>query len=215
MFLDWRHACAVSIVRHSRGLALHRRQRRVFLADPGTAMLSGRIGQRWIFRPTAGFLGGEKHEDMTTIAVCSAFVLIGILMASAGIWEALRAHLTVLWPTTSGWVVSSSIDQNHALTGDRFYPRITYSYRVNGRTMTATRLSLGDPVEATTEADARAYLERYAPQSSVKVYYSEDDITESVLEQRAPAHSFLAMGFGMFISLLGLALFLVFDLFRT
>jgi hypothetical protein len=178
-------------------------------------MLSDRIGQRWIFRPTAGLLGGEKHEDVTAIAVCTAFLLMGLLMSSAGIWVALRAHLTVLWPTTTGSVIGATLDENRTLTGVKWYPRIVYSYQVNGRAMTATRISLGDPVELTDEADAREYLERYAPHSRITVYYSEEDVTESVLEQRAPAHSFVTIGFGMVISLVGLALFVVFDLFRT
>ena len=185
------------------------------LGSMGVLMLSERIGQRWIFRPAAGLLGGEKHEDITTIAVCSAVLLIGLLMASAGIWEAMRAHLTVLWPTTTGWVLSTKIEQTHTLAGTSWYPRVTYAYKVNGRTITATRLSLGDPVEASNEAEARAYLERYAPLSPIQVYYNPDDAADSVLEQRAPAHSFLAIGFGMIICLFGMVLFLAFDLFRT
>jgi Protein of unknown function (DUF3592) len=178
-------------------------------------MLSDRIGQRWIFRPTAGLLGGEKHEDVTAIAVCTAFLLMGLLMSSAGIWVALQAHLTGLWPTTTGSVVRVTLDENRTLTGVKWYPRVTYTYQAYGHTITATRISLGDPVELTDEAEARKYLERYSPHSKVTVYFSEEDATESVLEQRAPAHSFVTIGFGIAISFVGFALFLVFDLFRS
>jgi hypothetical protein len=180
----------------------------------GTAMLSSRVGRRWIFRADPGWLGGHRHEDMLALVVCGALVLGGIPMAMSGLWDGYRVMRSYFWPTTTGYVVSVKMEEIGSLPVSRWQPRVTYSYSVNGRTFVSMQLSVSGPLEIGSESDARSYLHRYIPNTPVTVYYDPVRPAESALEQSLSERTSRSLTFGLGACLVGVALLLLFDFLR-
>ncbi|MHA2248193.1 MAG: DUF3592 domain-containing protein [Candidatus Hodarchaeales archaeon] len=90
------------------------------------------------------------------------------------------------WTTVTGLILFSEIEYRppDSFDGELFIPRITFSYPVDEKNFTGTRISfyldfvMGFP----NESMAAQYLQKYPVDSSVSVYYDPSDHSNSVLE---------------------------------
>ena len=80
---------------------------------------------------------------------------------------------------------------------------------MNGRVITATRITPGKAPNINDEIEARDFVGQYLPQTLVKVHYNPAEITESVLEPATPRSAYLNLALGAGLACLGPALFML------
>ena len=177
-------------------------------------MLSSRVGQRWIFRSNSGWLGGDRITDLSVLTLCSALVLMGLLMLAKVGADKMNADAAAAWPTTFGTVLSAQVEELEYGSELRWFPRVTYRYSVQGRTVVTTQLTPGQQPYWRDRMDARQFLERYMARSQVVVYYNPANIGESVLEPKNSNRTDHALGLGVVLVVLGLWSLVVYDWLR-
>jgi hypothetical protein len=177
-------------------------------------LLTSRVGQRWIFRSNSSWLGGERITDFSVLTLCSAFILMGVMMLGSLGLDALRADAAGGWPTTVGTVVSVAVDEVGYGVETHWFPRVTYQYTVQGRTMLSTQITPGQQPHWRESVDASHFLERYVTRSRVLVYYNPENAAESVLEARQAARTQPALGLGVTLVVLGFWCLVVYDWLR-
>jgi hypothetical protein len=162
-------------------------------------MLSSRVGQRWIFRSNSGWFGGDRFTDLSVLTMCSAFVLMGLLILGKAGLDAMRDNASAQWPTAFGNILSAQVEQLEYNSDLRWFPRVTYRYVVHGRTVVNTQLTAGQQPHWRDRAEATQFLERYVARGSVVVYYNPRNISEAVLEppHRAMPSANTALGIAL------------------
>jgi hypothetical protein len=193
----------------SNGAALHSDP----IARPRAAPLTHRLAHaltrfadRWEASPD--LLGEEKTQDALVIGLFGAFSLIGWLMLMQGYEQLRQAHAIERWPTTVGTILGVDVQAVDGGEGARWRPQVTYAYTVNGRMITATRITPGKAPNIRDELQVRDYVGRYLPQTPVTVHYNPAEITESVLQPATPRSAYLNLGLGAGLACLGPILFM-------
>lgn len=183
------------------------------IARPRTAPVTHRLSHamarfadRWEASPD--LLGEEKTQDALVIALFGAFSLIGWLMLTQGYEQLRQAHAIERWPTTAGTILAVDVQAVDGGEGARWRPQVTYAYAVNGRVITATRITPGKAPNIKDEIQARDYVGRYLPQTPVTVHYNPAEITESVLQPATPRSAHLNLALGAALACLGPILFM-------
>jgi len=123
----------------------------------------------------------------------------GVAFAAFGILFAYQGCRTVSWPSVSGRVVSTRIDEALGSKGSTTYrPVITYRYVVDGVEHTSDRLSGAVITHGRSWAQGRC--DAYPVGSEVTVYYNPRDPAKAVLESGMQWSSllFVAIGAGLF-----------------
>ncbi len=166
-----------------------------------------RFADRWESSPD--LLGEEKAQDALVIAFLGAFSLIGWLMLLQGYEQLREAHAIERWSTTVGRIIAVDLQAVDGGEGARWRPQVTYAYAVNGRVITATRITPGKAPNINDEIEARDFVGQYLPQTLVKVHYNPAEITESVLEPATPRSAYLNLALGAGLACLGPALFML------
>jgi len=177
-------------------------------------MMSSRVGQRWIFRSNSGWLGGDRITDLSVLTLCSALVLMGLVMLLKFTVEKVRADATVEWPTAVGTVLSAQLDELEYGAELRWFPRVSYQYTAQGRTVINTQLTPGQQPQWRDRADATRFLERYLARSRVLVYYNPANVSDAVLEPRAGGRADASCGLGIALVALGLWCLMIYDWLR-
>lgn len=112
------------------------------------------------------------------------------------------------WPTTTGKITSSRIDEfmgrAKTATGSRrtiYTPQIKFSYTVDGKQYHGDRIGNGD-YQSYTEYSPNRLIKRYPAQSEVTIYYNPADPTDALLQPTA-AGNLIGLIVGTIISLFG------------
>src|SRR5689334_23999186 len=177
-------------------------------------MMSSRVGQRWIFRSNSGWLGGDRITDLSVLTLCSALVLMGLVMLLKFTVDKVRADATSEWPTALGTVLSAQLEELEYGSELRWFPRVTYQYSVQGRTVVNTQLTPGQQPQWRDRADAMRFLERYLARARVVVYYNPTNAHDAVLEPRSGSRADPALGLGIALVALGLWCLMIYDWLR-
>jgi len=177
-------------------------------------MMSSRVGQRWIFRSNSGWLGGDRVTDLSVLTLCSALVLMGLVTLLKAGADKVRLDAAADWPTTYGTVLSAQLEELEYGSELRWFPRVSYQYAAQGRTLIGTRLTAGQQPHWHDRADAVRFLERYFVRSRVAVYYNPSNPADSVLEPRGSGRSDHALGLGVALVALGLWCLMIYDWLR-
>jgi hypothetical protein len=177
-------------------------------------MMSSRVGQRWIFRSNSGWLGGDRITDLSVLTLCSALVLMGLVMLLKIGVDKMRAEAAGEWPTAFGTVLSAQLEELEYGSELQWFPRVTYQYAAQGRTVITTQLTAGQQPHWHDRGDAIRFLERYVARSRVVVYYNPSNVAESVLEPHTGGRSDPALGLGVALVALGLWCLMIYDWLR-
>jgi len=108
------------------------------------------------------------------------------------------------WPSVVGSVVSVGIESRPSSSRDgsiSYYPRIAYSYAVQGREYQGHRLAADGTQGFDKPELAQAAADGYLPGHPVRVYYDPANPGAAVLERAAPAVAQLR-GLGVFAGLM-------------
>jgi hypothetical protein len=177
-------------------------------------MMSSRVGQRWIFRSNSGWLGGDRITDLSVLTLCSALVLMGLVMLLKFTVDKLGADATSQWPTALGTVLSAQLEELEYGSELRWFPRVTYQYSVQGRTVVNSQLTPGQQPQWRDRADAMRFLERYLARARIVVYYNPANTHDAVLEPRNGNRADPALGLGIVLVALGLWCLMIYDWLR-
>ena len=107
------------------------------------------------------------------------------------------------WPTTTGIVISSTVNEyNHryydksdhtTYSNSTFSPTVTFSYKVNGVYLESSRFSLATRANCANWGErniADAIVQKYKPGLKVKVYYNPKDPNMAIIQPGYEPESF-------------------------
>jgi uncharacterized protein DUF3592 len=110
----------------------------------------------------------------------AAFGMSVLLWTAFSSYEAIRS---TQWPSTSGTVSASVVEETKDLEGDVLHrARISYVYSVAGREFVGSRARFGNWLFISWRWVARRLMRRYPIGSAVRVHYDPSDPADSVLE---------------------------------
>src|SRR5689334_14775413 len=95
-------------------------------------LLGARVGQRWIFRPNSGYLGGQKLTDYAVLWISAALVLLGTAMLVNAGTAPVKSSSSAGWPTTFGRIVSVQVVERQSGDAVRWFPQVKYQYSILG-----------------------------------------------------------------------------------
>jgi len=138
------------------------------------------------------------------IALClgGGFFILGAGLAIFGFVQRKKAKVTETWPTASGSIVSSRLDQRahtdyedgHTSTSTSYTPIVEYTYEVAGRTYQGNRVFPGAGMSY-DHGTAQGIVNRYQPGGMVMVHYNPADPIQAVLETKSKGGNlFLILG---------------------
>ena len=88
------------------------------------------------------------------------------------------------WPSTSGIVLTSSVQVRRSNRSRSEYPVVVYQYGVNGKSYQGQRIKASDKfMSVRVFGEAQATVARYPVGSRVTVYYDPNNPSESALEK--------------------------------
>jgi hypothetical protein len=134
-------------------------------------------------------------------------LILGSILAAGGFMVAFwlgkpirdQAVASSSWSTTEGRIVRSKLEESRKDGKVHYSADIGYEYDLDGRTLTGTRVWIGDGYSSSPGNEFRAAVDRYPAGRQVKVHYDPADPAESVLEPGPTWSSSLAylIGLGM------------------
>ena len=138
------------------------------------------------------------------IALClgGVFFLLGVGLVIFGVVQRKKAKTTETWPTASGSIVSSRLDQKtttdyddgHTSTSTSYTPIVEYTYQVGGQTYQGSRVFPGASMSY-DHGTAQGIVSRYQPGATVTVHYDPANPTQAVLETKSKGGNlFLILG---------------------
>lgn len=86
------------------------------------------------------------------------------------------------WPATEGRIVRSTLEESRKDGKTHYSADIGYEYQLDGRTLTGSRVWIGDAYSSSPGNEFRTAVKRYPVGRQVQVHYDPQDPTESVLE---------------------------------
>ena len=124
------------------------------------------------------------------------FVIVGGLISFFLGREAVRARTCVNWPTVTGQVIASSVQE---LKKQGEQPLITYRYAVDGVSFEGDNITYGR-----LKASPEEYTERYVRGKEIQVHYLPRNPSVSVLEPGGSNLQWLIACFGFGFALMGI-----------
>lgn len=134
-------------------------------------------------------------------AAIVGLILIG--MALYGFWQVRQVQQ---WPTTTGTVIGTRMDERRVKTRIVYQPKVSYEYVVNQTRYQSERSFIGDGWNAENLLTAEQQLRRYRLGTEVKVYYNPRRPKDAVLELRTHPALYWMLGGGSLFLCMGLFL---------
>lgn len=153
---------------------------------------------------------------LTLRSITAGFFLLAAVLLLNQHWATLR------WPATLGTVQEVVIapvgdPEDSRAPGERFQPRVAYTYSVDGRTFESSSIAVFDWVFS-SRARAAAYLARYDIRRGerVSVYYDPEEPSASILIRAVPLRRLeVILGFILLVLLpIGVVAFSILDVIR-
>lgn len=134
-------------------------------------------------------------------------LVCGIALCAIGITYLADAHEYAVWHTTTGHVVSASIEKEKHTSGRTenifFHPEIVYEYTVDDVTYRAARLYF-DPPRSIHRHEAERHLHGYPSGAVVSVHYMPSSPADAVLHPSVPVASMMPLGGGITLLIIGI-----------
>lgn len=116
------------------------------------------------------------------------FVFLVLNVIFLGIIFFMRRRMAAVsrWPSALGTVNASYLERRSSSSdsGSTNYPVVQYSYHVGGQAYQGTKLAPGPEVGGT---GAGKVVARYPAGAQVMVFYNPQNLSDAVLETKAPA----------------------------
>jgi hypothetical protein len=139
----------------------------------------------------------RRNEDLFSLALCVAVVIVGVMLMAQALEQYRRVQTMAAWPTTLGRVLSSDIEPVAADGELRWRPAVRYLYEVNGQGIISTGLSVAAARDTYSEAQARDMTTPYPTNTTVVVFYNPDHVSEAVIDLSLPRFVWLSLILGL------------------
>lgn len=136
-----------------------------------------------------------------------AGLILGSILAAGGYGVAFwlgkpirdEAVASTSWPATEGRIIRSRLEESRNDGKTQLSHDIGYEYALDGKTLTGSRVWIGDGYSASPGNEFRAAVARYPVGKQVQVHYDPTAPADSVLEPGTTWSSSLAyfIGLGM------------------
>jgi hypothetical protein len=130
-------------------------------------------------------------DDTLTIlivvgAIGFSLILVDSILLANIFFTQRKASAARNWPSAAGTVVESRLESRRSSNNRGWvnYPRVVYTYSVDGQPYVSNRISPGMEVGGTS---APGVIAKYPLGSQVKAYYNAQNPSEAVLEINTPA----------------------------
>lgn len=144
-------------------------------------------------------------------AVGFIFVVVNFLLLRDTIHTQNREKTTLTWSTTEGTITTSKVRKQHDTeNGNVSYPRVTYTYEVDGKKHHSSNIMAGGEIGG---INVESTLARYPLGLKVTVYYDPQNPKDAVLE---PGNTTFSKGMWLMIALVkifvcGMGLYLTYS----
>jgi hypothetical protein len=136
---------------------------------------------------------------------------LGLTIWGYSMWSKGRAAKE--WPSAEGTVASARVERSTSSSGSgsrrrrrtTYTPKLSYTYAVEGRPYTSTRIAFGGTRSYSSSSAAEGFVNRHPVGSKVTVYYNPGDPAESTLETGASGGAYVLLIIGVVFGLVGLA----------
>jgi hypothetical protein len=125
--------------------------------------------------------------------ICGGFFFLIALAAGVALLVSSekskkKAGASQGWPAVPGTIMVSEVRESRSTDEDghtsiAYYPRVEYSYTVNGAAFTGKQISFGGTLGNSNPSMAQGVIARYPANSPVTVYYNPEKPGDAVLER--------------------------------
>lgn len=135
---------------------------------------------------------------------------LGAACAAFGVYFILYSQEAGSWPTVEGRIVSTAVRAHTPRRGSttltpsererrrRYYPEVTYTWTVDGRTFEGSRFSLGEGLPDHGEREqAEAAARAFRPGAPIAVFYDPAEPSSAVLDRSQKWGAFVPLPLGL------------------
>jgi len=145
---------------------------------------------------------------------CYFFIFFGVVLITFGVYFTILSNGASAWPSVKGAITNTFV-QTHISTINNpttkstfsrtYYPEITYSWVVDGKSYKGSRYGLGYshpkyPEKMTAKKVAKDFL----PGQSIEVFYDPNSPKDAVIDRSEKLVSFIPLLMGLFFLAVGL-----------
>ena len=163
----------------------------------------------------------EEKRNARAIAVispikafCYFFIAIGVLLIIFGVYFTILSNGASAWPSVKGTIADTKI-QTHLSTinnpttkstfNKTYYPEITYSWSIDGKSYQGKRYGLGYTHPKYPEKmKAKKAVKDFLPGQSIEVFYDPNNPMDAVIDRSEKLVSFIPLFMGLFFLAVGL-----------
>ena len=131
------------------------------------------------------------------------FLGIGVAQLAWCISESQQAIASSQWPTTEGQIISARVVESHEGRGTANFPRVIYSYAVDGASYTGTEIYFGTGSVSELPHQAERTIQQFPVLSRVAVYYQPERPDRAVLRPGLYWYSYAWFGLSLLAILVG------------
>jgi hypothetical protein len=142
------------------------------------------------------------------VIIIVIFLAIGLALLARGGRALILRRKSANWPKVPGTVVASHIQENRDGDGSTFEAKLSYEYRVGGRTYRGVRLEWTGGVSDGLLARHLRIVAAYPPGRAVTVCYDPTDPSRSALEPTRMREALILSAIGAGLTAFALAFIL-------
>lgn len=106
----------------------------------------------------------------------------GIVFFVWGLPPLKYSHQSASWPSVRGTITKSEIETWRRDGKTYYQPNIVYAYEVDGKKLTSSKVTVGDPPSQTNMTPAKRIQNEYPVGMPVNVYYDPEAPASATLE---------------------------------
>lgn len=133
---------------------------------------------------------------------CSIFMLVGLVIATYGVRDLVKASRSASWPTVEGTIIRSRINTKSDSNGSTYEPDIEFRYTVGNQVYSSTCIRAGMRMSA-SQRFAAAFTSRFPEGTAVRIGYDPLDPASGILEPGIHKQAFMGVVGGLGFAFVG------------
>jgi len=146
--------------------------------------------------------GNTKANALILIA---ALLIFGLVLGGFGYFRYKVGRDSANWPAVTGKITYSRASYSKGEHGGQYLPSVRYTYLVNGKSYTGTRITSSDMYQKTLSL-ANDILRDYPVGGEVYVFYNPSDPATSLLEIGIRKNVYILLGAAFFCFFVAIAI---------
>lgn len=132
---------------------------------------------------TAGKIQTKKTGNANPVTLGLLFLIFGgIVFFAWGLPPLQYSHESASWPSVQGTITNSEIDTWRREGKTYYQPNIVYTYEVEGKKYSSSKVTVGDPPSDTNMSPAKRVQNEYPSGKQVMVFYDPEAPSSAALK---------------------------------